>query len=537
MRPQRWITPTGEQRDVVEAFLGGGDLVVEAGAGAGKTSTLRLVADAACPRRVLYVGFNRAIVDEARRKMPRNVRCSTSHGLAFREFGRHLAQRLDEPWVPSSVIAERLGLGPLGLLDPFGNAVTVSGSVVAGTIVRSINRFCVSADASPSTDHLVLPPDVRASPEMARYLAGLVSSAWTDLCERPSDTVWPFTHNHYLKMWALTNPVIDADVILFDEAQDANPCVAAVVSAQSAQTVWVGDSAQAIYGFNGAVDAIRGFEGARRQLTQSFRFGPAIADLANCILAIPAMDTKLRIRGTESIHSEIVTSTDEAQACLTRTNAGAITAADEWQRIRRRRVAIVGGTKEVMSFAFAAGRLRKGIRPNHPQLDAFETWADMLECVADDVASADLASMVALVSRLGVSRIIDICRACVPEGEADMVISTAHKSKGREWDHVYLADDFPDDGDEMPVEEWRLLYVAVTRARKTLDVSRCAPLAGFDPVPRVVPIRAPMPIRPAEEPNRRKAATATTSAKPARTLSRLAQRLAGRRPQAPLGDR
>lgn len=42
-------------------------------------------------------------------------------------------------------------------------------------------------------------------------------------------------------------------------------------------------------------------------------------------------------------------------------------------------------------------------------------------------------------------------------------------------DHVYLADDFPDDGAEMAVEEWRLLYVAVTRARKTLDVSRCAP--------------------------------------------------------------
>jgi hypothetical protein len=37
--------PTAEQHAVVDAVLGGGDVKIKAYAGAGKTSTLRLIAD------------------------------------------------------------------------------------------------------------------------------------------------------------------------------------------------------------------------------------------------------------------------------------------------------------------------------------------------------------------------------------------------------------------------------------------------------------------------------------------------------------
>jgi len=65
----------------------------------------------------------------------------------------------------------------------------------------------------------------------------------------------------------------------------------------------------------------------------------------------------------------------------------------------------------------------------------------------------------------------------VPESQADLVISTAHKAKGREWDRVQLASDFPardrcDDADR------KLLYVAVTRAKLVLDVTRCPWFGG-----------------------------------------------------------
>ena len=58
---------------------------------------------------------------------------------------------------------------------------------------------------------------------------------------------------------------------------------------------------------------------------------------------------------------------------------------------------------------------------------------------------------------------------------ADLVISTAHKSKGREWKSVRLMDDFlrsspSGESNAGPdPSELRLLYVALTRAKEQLD--------------------------------------------------------------------
>lgn len=59
------------------------------------------------------------------------------------------------------------------------------------------------------------------------------------------------------------------------------------------------------------------------------------------------------------------------------------------------------------------------------------------------------------------------------EREADITVSTAHRSKGLEWERVVLGDDFQDIADPLMSEQERrdetnLLYVAVTRARRTL---------------------------------------------------------------------
>ncbi len=59
------------------------------------------------------------------------------------------------------------------------------------------------------------------------------------------------------------------------------------------------------------------------------------------------------------------------------------------------------------------------------------------------------------------------------EKDAQVTVSTAHRSKGLEWDVVVLNEDFCDITDpllsaEERQDETNLLYVAVTRARKTL---------------------------------------------------------------------
>lgn len=65
----------------------------------------------------------------------------------------------------------------------------------------------------------------------------------------------------------------------------------------------------------------------------------------------------------------------------------------------------------------------------------------------------------------------------IQESSADLIISTGHKAKGREWDSVALHSDFEprvskDDPNKFVLnqEEARLLYVATTRAKELLVV-------------------------------------------------------------------
>src|SRR4051812_27880180 len=76
--------PTDEQVDIVNAFMTGENLVIEAGAGSGKTSTLRLIGRADPNRKGTYFAYNKAIAEDAKASFPANVACSTAHSLAFR---------------------------------------------------------------------------------------------------------------------------------------------------------------------------------------------------------------------------------------------------------------------------------------------------------------------------------------------------------------------------------------------------------------------------------------------------------------------
>lgn len=92
-----------------------------------------------------------------------------------------------------------------------------------------------------------------------------------------------------------------------------------------------------------------------------------------------------------------------------------------------------------------------------------------------------------LVDTHGPEAIIAVVDALTDEDDAEVTVSTAHKAKGREWPEVRIADDFPPppDSDQLddsgrlipePVSDTdaRLAYVAVTRARRRLDLGGLA---------------------------------------------------------------
>lgn len=186
-----------------------------------------------------------------------------------------------------------------------------------------------------------------------------------------------FEHDHYLKMWALSEPKIAADFLLLDEAQDTNPVVEQVFTAQRghAQLVLVGDSAQAIYGWRGARDVMSTFDGRQLTLSRSFRFGPALAEEANRWLAI--VDAPIRLIGSPSLPTELA-KTARPDAVLCRTNVGAMVEVIR-QLEQGRRVALAGGGGTLAALAQSAHDLRSGRRPSHPELMLFESWEELRE--------------------------------------------------------------------------------------------------------------------------------------------------------------
>lgn len=476
------MQPTAEQQKAIELFKTGRSLVIEAGAGTGKTSTLKLLAEST-PRRGQYVAFNRAIVREAEAKMPPTVRCKTAHGLAFATVGRNFQHRLNGSRMRSTELAHRLGLDPVQVTYRDERKV-LTAPYLAGLTMRAIAKFCQSADLEPGRQHVpyikgiddpIQRPGGFENNRLIRdVLEPVMRRAWRDLQDLRGQL--PYTHDHYLKAWQLQGPRIRADFILFDEAQDANPVMTAIVTAQrDAQLVWVGDSQQQIYEFTGAVNAMQQV-GAEQTayLTQSWRFGPEIASVANLVLA--QLEAPLRVTGTDSIRSR-VDRIAEPRAILCRTNACAVqevlTALEAGRRVH-----LVGGAGDVVRFAEAALDLQAGRPTQHPELACFTDWREVLAYVDEDEQGGDLKLLTNLVEQFGAAKIIDALGNQVDERDADLVVSTAHKSKGREWTSVRLGPDFPDEPNE---QEMRLLYVAVTRAREQLDISSVGFLDSLTP--------------------------------------------------------
>lgn len=470
------FAPTDEQQAIISAFATGESMVVTAGAGTGKTSTLRLLADST-EGKGLYLAYNKAIQLEADGTFPSNCSCRTAHSLAYPIlFKTGLKDRLNQPRLPGRTTARILGIPTNGFQH---NDTVLADWVLASLVMEGVKKFCFSADREPNAYHVpkVDGLDEEANEQFKTFLAPFIRKAWADLTNKSGKLPWNKTHDIYLKLWALTNPVLRFDFILFDEAQDANPVIEQVVRNQKAQVVMVGDQCQAIYAWRGAKDAMAKFPAKHRlTLSQSFRFGPDVAAEANKFLGL--LDADLRIKGFDKIASTVTTLGTEVDAILCRTNAQVISEALQAQTSGKK-VAIVGGTREIEAFAKAAQSLQANEGTSFPDLAMFKTWGEVQQFV--ETEATDLKTMVRLIDEYGTEAILAICKQCSNEESADLIVSTAHKSKGREWNRVRIAADFkaPEDGATPSRPELMLCYVSVTRAKLALD---CSVLGWVDDV-------------------------------------------------------
>ena len=319
----------------------------------------------------------------------------------------------------------------------------ISPRALSHSVLRTVTHYCYSADRTLARHHVPLLRglDTPAGPtQLAHQVLPFALKAWADL-HNPERGVVRFEHDHYLKMWTLTEPTIEADFLFLDEAQDTNPVLEEVFAAQRghAQLVMVGDSAQAIYGSRGAGDVMAGFDATPLTLTRSFRFGPPIAEEANRWLTLA--DAPIHLTGTDTIATE-VGNLVRPDAVLCRTNIGATA---EVMRLLAagHRVALTRGGQQLAALALAARDLKDGRHTTHPELVLFPSWGEVQDYAVYDPAGRDLQPFVDLVDTHGPDAILTAVDQLSDEAHADVTVSTAHTVKGREWPTVQIGNDSP----------------------------------------------------------------------------------------------
>ncbi|GAA1026882.1 hypothetical protein GCM10009557_06180 [Virgisporangium ochraceum] len=321
-------------------------------------------------------------------------------------MGRQYISRIKGPRIPAQHAAQIMGIREPVQLEK--DRPSIAPQHLARLVGETLQRFCYSAEQQIERRHVPLVNGIDTEPqraELARYLVPIAQRAWdTEIV--PFSGRLRFTHDMYLKIWALSEPQLGADYVLLDEAQDSNPCVAGLVTGQMAQRIWVGDRSQAIYGWRGAVDAMSKAPGTRLMLSQSFRFGPAIADEANKWLSI--LRAPLRLRGFERLASEVCDQV-APDAVLCRSNAEAVRQVMSY-RMAGAPVALVGGGRDIIALAEAADELRTMGATQHAELCMFQRWSEVQDYVEQDSAGSDLKVAVKLIDTYGARQIVQVPR-------------------------------------------------------------------------------------------------------------------------------
>jgi superfamily I DNA/RNA helicase len=487
------MKPTSEQDQVSDraASLKAGDVLkVIAFAGSGKTTTLKMCAKRRSDRG-MYLAFNKAIAEEAKQKLG-TTKCgaSTMHGLAYGAMRDIMGQ-------PARINAR--SLMESGLIEKHRPPMIKGwGSYrVSAAVVRTMVAFSNSADEEILPKHAIealvdsvgdpdflIGDDAKMKAEEAiRFLVTPLTEIATDYWIKCIED-GAYSHDMYLKMLDLDEGVRqDAfgrlKYLMIDEAQDINPVQRSIVMKTGLPVIAVGDPYQQIYSWRGAENALSLMEGEELYLTQSFRFGEEIAEIArHTLLTRPDGGPSQRLVGLGPGDPDAHTGPKGAIIC--RTNIGML---DEAMKcLNSGHPVHVDKMDELLADAQSAQALFEGRKDDitSPELRQFDDW-EQFEMAAEEGGDPALNKLVRLVRTRRVKEVEELGRRHEkkPDG-ARLLVCTGHRSKGLEFPAVMMGDDWADVGQlkkrhakaveksEKHVtaanEEFNLLYVAFTRS-------------------------------------------------------------------------
>lgn len=493
------FAPTAQQAAFLKALTETTDnLALVARAGCGKTATILMGVDAIAQQQpdaeVLVCAFNKAIAEEVSGKLKkaghtnwRTVQASTLHALGFGLVKFAFKSEVDGKKVRNLIKAQpdpafKHYAGQIASLVSYAKGAGFG--FFADKQVGDTAAWYALADhfdvGGFDTDSIDMDAIIGCSQFI--YKASL---AQTEVVDFDDMILFPLVKNLSVKF--------AKDFVFVDEAQDLSPARQALirkfVKHRTGRMVVVGDDRQAIYGFSGAdADAlpnmIRSLNATVLPLSMTWRCPAAVVRAAQRYVPdIMAADGAPE--GAVVYDGHLPADIGIGDAILCRNTAPLIDMA--YSLIRQGYAAKVEGRSIGDGLKALVNRWKvTDTATLLVRLDGYAAREIQKAMAKDDEAKAEevadrvetLRHIIAAVNQTGshaVSAVVDHIDSLFADDAANAIIlATYHRSKGREWNRVYLFEHATRCPSKAAKQQWQkdqeanLAYVAITRAKKLL---------------------------------------------------------------------
>lgn len=468
------FTPTPEQQAIIDfARERTENLAVVARAGAAKTSTLVLVAEALPDTPILCLAFNKSIATEMQERLPSNCESKTLHGLGYAAWSGFVRKKfkVDSRKCYGLLREEIAKLEAEDRDEAFEHLAEtldiVTKSKQAGWLPESFRghwkpliddeSFFASLPMEPTRLQCMLASAV-AEASFKLALEGTIDFDDMIFCPAICQVSWP------------TKPLT-----LVDESQDLSPINHHILKklVKRNRLIAVGDPCQAIYGFRGAdtksmPNLIRMFDMETLHLTVSFRCGSNITE--NAKWRAPDMRSPSWAEPGE-VHRPLSWSPDEVlegDAVVCRNNAPLFSLA--LKLIEHDKLPVIAGRDIGAPLVKLMRKLGKPSMLALAAIDAVNDWEKRELARARDGAGGAIRDKAEIV-RIMCNRTKTLGDAIaylehLLNRDGRIQLMTGHKSKGLEFDRVWFLDQHLCNLDHE--QDANIKYVIETRPKKFL---------------------------------------------------------------------
>lgn len=423
------------------------NMIINAKAGTGKTTTLIEYAKERPNKEILYLVFNKELRKSTRKKFPLNTTVHTVNSFIFNKLkdifkNRKIINKYD--------------------LNFFINNFTNKNHLFEIRYTEGVdlfNRFNIFLNNDETIDKSI----------NGDYIKHIYN-------EIISNIKYEVSHD-ILKKYFLENFHnfdINYDIVLIDEAQDLDYIMFQIINKIKAQKVYVGDKKQSIYGFRNTInifdhplDGYQTFE-----LTNSFRFNKELSEYISNVTS-NIYKENFFINGIANSKSKILTNEkiNEPYVIITRTNSFLFKKAFELVN-NGYKVSIPFDFEEIKTLIYDIYNLKSNNIKEvvNPTLKVLKNIENLKKAIKKGV-NLEINYLVKIVEEYDIMIISYLKKLevnLVAAKYADIMLITAHKSKGLEFNNVEIANDFK--LNTKNIEEKNLYYVAITRAMNILKI-------------------------------------------------------------------